>query len=64
MPDDDQDGAGDGDLGFGLAAAAGDPAVALAEESGGAVLRARLDAVLAEQDEREAGPCLTLAAEL
>jgi hypothetical protein len=38
--------------------------VALAEESGGAVLRARLDAVLAEQDEREAGPCLTLAAEL
>ena len=36
MPDDDQEGAGDGDLGLGLATAAGDPAVALAEEGGGA----------------------------
>jgi hypothetical protein len=36
VPDDDQDGAGDGDLGFGLAAAAGDPPVALAEEGAGA----------------------------
>ncbi len=36
VPDDDQDGAGDGDLGFGLAAAAGDPPVALAGEGGGA----------------------------
>jgi hypothetical protein len=36
MPDDDQDGAGHGDLGLGLAAAAGDPAVALTEEGGGA----------------------------
>src|SRR5215831_4720385 len=36
VPDDDQDGAGDGDLGFGLAAAAGDPGVAFAEEGGGA----------------------------
>lgn len=32
MPDEDQDGAGDG--GLGLAAAAGDPAVVLAEEGG------------------------------
>ena len=40
VPDDDQDGAGDGDLGFGLAAAAQDAVVSLAEEglgSGGAV---------------------------
>ena len=36
VPDDDQDGAGDGDLGLLLAAAAGDPVVALAEEGGGA----------------------------
>src|ERR1017187_8351102 len=36
VPDDDQDGAGDGDLGFGLAPAAGDPSVALAEEGGSA----------------------------
>jgi len=36
VPDDDQDGAGHGDLGFGLAAAAGDPVVALAQEGGGA----------------------------
>src|SRR4026209_716179 len=32
VPDDDQDGAGHGDLGFGFAAAAGDPVVPLAEE--------------------------------
>src|SRR5215469_2957427 len=36
VPDDHQDGAGHGDLGPGLAAAAGDPVVALAEEGGGA----------------------------
>src|SRR6516162_3333057 len=36
VPDDDQDGAGHGDLGLGRAAAAGDPGVALAEEGGGA----------------------------
>src|SRR5712672_1361631 len=36
VPDDHQDGAGHGDLGFGLAAAAGDPGVALAGEGGGA----------------------------
>src|SRR5215469_16658641 len=36
VPDDHQDGAGDGDLGLGLAAAAGDPVVALAQEGGGA----------------------------
>src|SRR5262249_2836588 len=36
LPDDDQDGTGHGDLGLGLAAAAGDPAVPLAEEGGGA----------------------------
>jgi hypothetical protein len=36
VPDDEQDGAGHGDLGFGLAAAASDPVVALAEEGGGA----------------------------
>jgi len=36
VPDDDQDGAGNGDLGLGLAAAAGDPVVPLAEEGGGA----------------------------
>src|ERR1700751_543659 len=36
VPDDNQDGAGDGYLGLGLAAAAGDPVVALAEEGGGA----------------------------
>src|ERR1039457_2131068 len=36
VPDDDQDGAGDGDLGLCLAAAAGDPPVALAEEGAGA----------------------------
>jgi hypothetical protein len=36
VPDDNQDGAGDGDLGLGLAAAAGDPAVAFTEEGGGA----------------------------
>src|SRR2546421_8831325 len=36
VPDDHQDGAGHGDLGFGLAAAAGDAVVALAEEGGGA----------------------------
>jgi len=32
VPDDGQDGPGDGDLGFGLAAAAGDAAVPFAEE--------------------------------
>jgi hypothetical protein len=36
VPDDDQEGAGDGDLGLGFAAAAGDPGVALAGEGGGA----------------------------
>ena len=36
MPDDDQDGAGGGDLGFAFAAAAGDAGVAFAEEGGGA----------------------------
>src|SRR5690348_10350129 len=36
VPDDHQDGPGDGDLGLGLAAAAGDPPVALAEERVGA----------------------------
>src|SRR5215475_4867751 len=36
VPDDDQDGAGDGDQGFELAAAAGDPPVALAGEGAGA----------------------------
>jgi hypothetical protein len=36
VPDDDQDGAGDGDLGLDLAAAAEDPVVALAEEGLGA----------------------------
>src|ERR1700728_5100015 len=36
VPDDDQNGAGHGDLGLGLAAAAGDPGVALAEEGGSA----------------------------
>src|SRR6266704_4160898 len=36
VPDDDHDGAGDGDLGDGLAAAAGDAGVPLAEEGGGA----------------------------
>src|SRR5215475_4484650 len=36
VPDDHQDGAGDGDQGFELAAAAGDPPVALAEEGAGA----------------------------
>ena len=36
VPDDDEDGAGDGDLGPGGAAAAGDAVVALAEEGGGA----------------------------
>src|SRR4029077_913755 len=45
VPDDDQDGAGHGDLGLGLAAPAGDPAVALAEEGGGA---GRVDRVLSE----------------
>src|ERR1700732_2683347 len=35
VPDDDQDGAGHGDLGFGLAAAADDPGVTLAEEGSG-----------------------------
>ena len=32
--DDDQDGAGDGDLGFGASATVGDPPVAFAEEGG------------------------------
>src|SRR5208337_4295003 len=36
VPGDDHDGAGDCDLGDGLAAAAGDPGVPLAEEGGGA----------------------------
>src|ERR1700748_1121070 len=36
VPDDDHDGAGDGGLGDGLAAAAGDAGVPLAEEGGGA----------------------------
>src|SRR5258707_2803090 len=36
VPDDGQDGPGDGDLGFGLAAAAGDAAVPFAEEGPGA----------------------------
>ena len=35
VPDDDQDGAGDGDQGPELAAAPGDPPVPLAEEGGG-----------------------------
>src|SRR5215475_3053691 len=35
VPDDDQDGAGDGHEGFEFAAAAGQPTVALAEEGGG-----------------------------
>src|SRR5438105_3016772 len=37
VPDDDQDGAADGDVGFGGAAAAGDPPVALTEEGVGPV---------------------------
>src|SRR5215469_13169528 len=36
VPDDHQDGAGNGDLSLGFAAAAGDPGVPLAEEGGGA----------------------------
>src|SRR6266496_3313760 len=36
VPDDDHDGAGDGDLGDGPAAAAGDAGIPLAEEGGGA----------------------------
>ena len=35
VPDDDQDGPADGDVGLGGAAAAGDPPVALAEEGVG-----------------------------
>src|SRR5215468_854585 len=35
VPDDDHDGAGDGDLGDGLAAAARDPGVPFAEEAAG-----------------------------
>src|SRR5580693_9860150 len=45
VPDDDQDGAGGGDLGFGFAAAAGDAGVAFAQEGGGP---GRADGGLAE----------------